>query len=108
MAEYFHVEQPFLDQLSAPRWHITDQGQGIIPANPAKNLRGNFREWLLPKVFRDAVRAMKLTPPHQALADRSPARRPSRSIPTAAQPHVTRTYETNQGLFLKAQVDHNE
>ena len=49
MSEYLHVEKPFLDQLDALDWVVIDQGQGMIPSDPAKSLRGNFREWLLPE-----------------------------------------------------------
>ena len=36
MSEYLHVEKPFLDQLSALGWHVTDQGQGFIPSSLRK------------------------------------------------------------------------
>ena len=61
MSEYFHVEKPFLDQLAALGWKVIDQGQGFIPSDPAASLRGSFREWLLPDVFRDAVRSINCT-----------------------------------------------
>jgi len=57
MSEYLHVEKPFLDQLAALDWTVIDQGQGFIPSDPTASLRDTFREWLLPEVFRDAVRA---------------------------------------------------
>jgi hypothetical protein len=60
MSEYLHVEKPFLDQLAALGWEVTDQGQGSIPSDPAKSLRTSFREWLLPEIFRDAVCAAKI------------------------------------------------
>jgi len=108
MSEYLHVEKPFLDQLAALSWKVIDQGQGIIPADPAKSLRTSFREWLLTKVFRDAVRSINLTPDsrpwltdHQLddLRDQI-LRQPNRTLLEAN--------EVTQSLFLKAQVDRNE
>ena len=61
MSEYLHVEKPFLDQLAALGWTVIDQGQGFIPTDPGKSLRGSFRECILPEVFRDAVRAINRT-----------------------------------------------
>jgi len=61
MSEYLHVEKPFLNQLAALGWTVIDQGQSIIPTDPAPSLRGSFREWLLPDVFREALRAVNLT-----------------------------------------------
>lgn len=108
MSEYSHVEKPFLDQLAALGWKVIDHGQGFIPSDPARSLRGNFREWLLPDVFRDAVRAINRT------ADDKPwltarqlddlrdqiLRQPNRTLLEAN--------EAVQALFLKAQVDVNE
>nr|WP_093191591.1 type I restriction endonuclease [Thiocapsa sp. KS1] len=108
MSEYLHVEKPFLDQLAALGWKVIDQGQGIIPSDPAKSLRTSFREWFLPSVFRESVRAINLTPDGQPwLTDRQLddlrdqiLRQPNRTLLEAN--------ETTQGLFLKAQVDRNE
>lgn len=49
MSEYLHVEKPFLDQLAALDWKVTDQGQGFIPSDPAKSCghrrcRGPWRQ----------------------------------------------------------------
>jgi len=60
-SEYLHVEQPFLTQLAALGWTALDQGAGTIPSDPARSLRSSFREWLLPEVFRSAVRAINST-----------------------------------------------
>ena len=49
MSDYLHVEQPFLDELAALGWKVTDQGQAFIPLDPAKSLR--FHEWCLPRVL---------------------------------------------------------
>lgn len=108
MSEYLHVEKPFLDQLAALGWTVNDQGQGCIPADPKTSLRTNFREWFLPGVFRDAVRAINLTADGKPwLTDRQLddvrdqiLRQPNRTLLEAN--------ETTQGLFLKAQVDRNE
>ena len=61
MSEYLHVEKPFLDQLATLGWTVMDQGQGFIPSDPVASLRGSFREWLLPEVFRTSVRSLNLT-----------------------------------------------
>ena len=113
MSEYLHVEKPFLDQLAALGWTVIDQTAteprgGFIPADPAKSLRGSFREWILPQVFRDAVRAINVT------ADGTPwlserqlddllqqlLRQPNRSLLEAN--------EAVQALLFKAQVAANE
>ena len=108
MSEYLHVEKPFLDQLAALGWEVVDQGQGFIPADPAASLRGSFREWLLPEVFREAVRAINCTTDGTAwltdcqlddLRDQI-LRQPNRTLLEAN--------EAVQALFLKAQVDRNE
>ncbi len=108
MSEYLHVEKPFLDQLAALGWTAVDQGQGFIPSDPAASLRGSFREWLLPEVFREAVRAINRTADGTAwLTDRQLddlrdqiLRQPNRTLLEAN--------EAVQALFLKAQVDRNE
>ena len=33
----------------------------MLPSDPAASLRGSFREWMLPDVFRDAVRSLNRT-----------------------------------------------
>ncbi|MFZ5557676.1 MAG: type I restriction endonuclease subunit R [Pseudomonadota bacterium] len=108
MSEYFHVEKPFLEQLAALRWKVIDQSHGIIPTDPSKSLRTSFREWFLPEVFRDSVRAINLTPDGKPwLTDRQLddlrdqiLRQPNRTLLEAN--------EATQGLFLKAQADRNE
>ncbi len=108
MSEYLHVEKPFLDQLGALGWTVVDQGQGFIPSDPSKSLRTGFREWILPGVFRDAVRAINRTPSGATwLTDRQLddlrdqlLRQPNRTLLEAN--------ETAQALFFKAQVDVNE
>ncbi len=108
MSEYLHVEKPFLGQLAALGWTVIDQGQGFIPSDPAASLRGSFREWLLPEVFREAVRAINRTADGTAwLTDRQLddlrdqiLRQPNRTLLEAN--------EAVQALFLKAQVERNE
>lgn len=108
MSEYLHVEKPFLDQLAALGWNVTDQGLGLIPSDPAKSLRTSFREWLLPEVFREAVGSINLTPngrpwlTNRQLDDLRDQilRQPNRNLLEAN--------EATQRLFLKAQVDRNE
>lgn len=108
MSEYLHVEKPFLDQLAGLGWTVIDQGRGFIPCDPAASLRESFREWLLPEVFRESVRAINRT------ADGTPwltnrqlddlrsqiLRQPNRTLLEAN--------EAIHALFLKAQVDRNE
>ncbi|OGT08784.1 MAG: deoxyribonuclease HsdR [Gallionellales bacterium RIFCSPHIGHO2_02_FULL_57_16] len=108
MSEYSHVEKPFLDQLAALGWKVIDQGQGFIPSDPAASLRGSFREWLLPDVFREAVRAINRTADGTAwLTDRQLdelrdqiLRQPNRTLLEAN--------EAIQSLLFKSQVDANE
>jgi type I restriction enzyme R subunit len=108
LSEYLHVEKPFLDQLGALGWTIVDQGQGAIPVDPQASLRRNFRELLLPEVFKSAVRAINLTQNgREWLTDRQLddlrdqlLRRPSRTLLEAN--------EEVQRLLFKAQVDVNE
>ncbi len=104
MSEYTEVEQPFLQQLQTLGWQIIDQGQGI-PQDPSKSLRSNFRQWLLPAVFNQAVAALNTTPdgtpwltPKQ-LQDQI-LRQPNRTLLEAN--------ENIQKLLFKAQVDANE
>jgi type I restriction enzyme R subunit len=108
MSEYLHVEKPFLDQLAALGWQVIDQGVSIIPSNPAPSLRNSFREWLLPEVFRNAVRAINTTGDGRPwLTDRQLdelrdqiLRQPNRTLLEAN--------EAIQSLLFKTQVDANE
>ena len=108
MSEYLHVERPFLDQLGTLGWTAVDQGHGIIPSDPGPSLRVSFREWLLPEVFRNAVRAINRTADGQEwLTERQLEdlrdqliRHPSRTLLEAN--------EAVQKLLFKAQVDVND
>ena len=107
MSEYLHVEKPFLDQLAALGWTVIDHGQGV-PGDPVLSLRANFREWLLPEVFRTSVRRINRTNDGREwltsrqlddLRDQI-LRQPNRSLLEAN--------EVVQALLFKAQVDVNE
>jgi type I restriction enzyme R subunit len=108
LSEYLHVEKPFLDQLKALGWTVIDQGQGFIPSDPAASLRAGFREWLLPQVFRDAIRSINVTADGKPwLTDRQLDDLRDQIL---RQPNCTllEANEAAQALFLKAQVDRNE
>lgn len=111
MSEYTEVEQPFLQQLQTLGWHVIDQGSQI-PSDPTKSLRANFRQWLLPNVFTQAVAALNAIPNDttdgtpwltlkqlQDLQDQI-LRQPNRTLLEAN--------EAIQKLLFKAQVDINE
>ena len=108
MSEYLHVERPFLDQLASLGWEIIDQGCGVVPNDPTRSLRLNFREWILPEVFRDAVRTINCTEDGKPWLTESQLddlrdqilRQPGRTLLEAN--------EFVQALLFKAQVDRNE
>jgi len=108
MSEYSEVEKPFLNQLESLGWTVIDQGCQMIPTDPAKSLRTSFREWLLPEVFRESVRAINRTDDDEAwLTDKQLddlrdqlLRQPNRTLLEAS--------EAIQALLFKAQVDVNE
>ena len=60
MAEYLNVEKPFLDKLRQLGWQVIDQGLGV-PQEPEKSLRENFKQVLLPQVFKDSIKAINKT-----------------------------------------------
>ena len=107
MSEYTEVERPFLDQLATLGWTVIDQGGGV-PQDASPSLRSTFRQWLLPQVFDDAVRAINLTDdgrewltPRQLEDLRAQLlRQPNRSLLEAN--------EGVQALLFKAQTDRNE
>lgn len=61
MAEYINVEKPFLNKLRQLGWQVIDQGVGV-PQEPAKSLRENFKQVLLPQVFKDSIKAINKMP----------------------------------------------
>jgi type I restriction enzyme R subunit len=108
MSEYAHVEKPLLTQLAGLGWTVIDQGSHAIPSDPAKSLRGSFRDLYLPQVFRDSVRRLNALPDgREWLTERQLAglvdaifRQPGKGLLEAN--------EAVQALLLKAQVDRNE
>lgn len=107
MSEYTEVEQPFLQQLATLNWTCIDQGPDI-PQDPTLSLRQNFRQWLLPAVFAEAVANINTTASGepwltakqlQDLHDQI-LRQPNRTLLEAN--------EAIQKLLFKAQVDVNE
>jgi len=60
MAEYINVEKPFLDKLRQLGWQVFDQGIGV-PQESSESLRENFKQVVLPKVFKDSVKAINKT-----------------------------------------------
>ena len=107
MSEYTEVEQHFLQQLAELGWQVIDQGSDI-PSDPAKSLRLNFRQWLLPDVFARAVSALNqgangntwLTPMQLQDLQEQILRQSNRTLLEAN--------ESIQKLLFKAQVDVNE
>lgn len=107
MSEYTEVEQPFLQQLASLGWETLDQG-AEIPSDPGKSHRLNFRQWLLPEMFANAVTALNSTAEGKAwLTDKQLQdlqgqilRQPNRTLLEAN--------EAIQKLLFKAQVDVNE
>lgn len=55
MPEYINVEKPFLEKLKLLGWEVIDLGFGI-PSNPNTSLRENFRQVVLPDVFRKSIK----------------------------------------------------
>jgi type I restriction enzyme, R subunit len=108
MSEYAHVEKPLLTQLGELGWTVVDQGNQMIPHDPAASLRTSFRDLILPQVFRDSVRALNQTSNGQDwLTERQIAgliddifRQPGKGLLDAN--------EAVHALLMKAQVDRNE
>lgn len=61
MAEYINIEKPFLEKLRQLGWQVIDQGVGV-PQEPQKSLRNNFKQVLLPEIFRKSIKAINKTP----------------------------------------------
>ena len=53
------VEKPFLDKLRQLKWQVIDQGLGV-PQDPSKSLRENFKQVVLPKEFKDAIKKINV------------------------------------------------
>jgi len=108
MSEYSHVEKPFLDQLSALDWSVIDQGHGIVPTDPAASLRESFRQWLLPDVFREAVRSINCTDDGTPWLTNRQLDDLRDQLLRQPNPGLLAANEAVQALLLKAQVDANE
>ncbi|EXU75512.1 type I restriction endonuclease subunit R [Erwinia mallotivora] len=107
MSEYSEVEKPFLNQLAGQGWTVIDQGAGI-PQHAGPSLRSNFRQWLLPEVFDNAIRAINRTDDDREwLTDRQLDDLRSQLL---RQPNRTllESNEAVQTLLFKAQTDSNE
>lgn len=108
MSEYLQVERPFLQQLAALGWTVIDQGQGFIPSDPSASQRDNFRQWILPGVFRQSVSA------NNVLDDGTPwlsgRQLDALRDQLLRQPHrnLLEANENVQRLLFKAQVELNE
>jgi len=61
MSEYHHAERPFPDQLATLAWEVIDQGQGIIPSDPAASTYTSLRQQTLPEVFRESSNVINPT-----------------------------------------------
>ena len=108
MSEYLHVEKPMLDQLDSLDWKVIDHGPNVIPTDPGVSLRSSFRQWILPDVFRDAVRSINTTSEGETwLTDAQ-----LDDLQTQLLRHPNRTLleanEAVQKLLFKSQVDQNE
>ena len=108
MSEYHHVEKPFLTQLASLGWTVIDQGNNFYPSDPAPTLRENFREILLPGVFRQSIRRLNRTAGGREWL----TGRDLDDLANQILRHPARTLlEANEAvhkLFFKAQVDRNE
>ena len=108
MSEYLHVEKPFLDRLAVLGWEVVDQGQGVVPADPARSLRTRFRDVILPGVFRESIRAINTTRQGEPwLTDRQIADLRDQLLRQGGFT-LLEANETAHRLFQKAQVDRNE
>ena len=106
-SEYTEVEKPFLEQLASLGWTVIDQGAGV-PQNAGASLRSNFRQWLLPDVFKSAVSDINKTGDGRKwLTARQLEDLRSQLL---RQPNRTllESNEAIQALLFKAQVDVNE
>lgn len=107
MSEYTEVEQPFLQQLAALGWTSIDQGQDI-PHDPTRSLRLNFRQWLLPEIFQQAVTAINTTADGQSWLTAKQIQDLTDQISRQPNKTLLEANEAIQKLLFKAQVDVNE
>jgi type I restriction enzyme R subunit len=107
VSEYTEVERPFLQQLAELGWTVIDQGTGV-PQDATPSLRNNFRQWLLPEVFDQAVRTINRTDDgREWLTDRQ-----LEDLRSQLLRHPNRTLleanEVVQSMLFKTQADGNE
>lgn len=107
MSEYTEVEQPFLQQLAKLNWIGIDQGEGI-PQDPSKSLRQNFRQWLLPEVFANAVSSINSTSANKEWLTKKQLQDLHDQILRQPNRTLLEANEAIQKLLFKAQVDVNE
>lgn len=107
MSEYTEVEQPFLQQLASLGWEAIDQGQEI-PHDPSRSLRLNFRQWLLPEVFRQAVTTINQTAWGESWLTAKQIQDLQDQISRQPNKTLLEANEAIQKLLFKAQVDVNE
>ena len=50
-----------MDKLRQLGWQVIDQGVGV-PQDPTKSLRTNFKQVVLPQVFKDSIKAINKLP----------------------------------------------
>ena len=50
-----------MDKLRQLGWQVIDQGVGV-PQDLAKSLRTNFKQVVLPQVFKDSIKAINKLP----------------------------------------------
>ena len=107
MSERSFVEKPFLEQLAALGWHIVDQGQGV-PADPTQSLRTNFREIILPDVFRDSLNAINRTEDGQSWLTAKQVNDLREELSSLSANSLVEANEAVLKLLYRAQVDSNE
>lgn len=107
MSEYTEVEQPFLQQLVELGWISVDQGQNI-PQDPNKSLRKNFRQWLLPDVFEEAISAINTTNTGEEWLTKKQLHDLHDQILRQPNRTLLEANEAIQKLLFKSQVDVNE
>ncbi|NLD94764.1 MAG: type I restriction endonuclease subunit R [Fibrobacter sp.] len=107
MSEYTEVEQPFLRQLDSLQWSVIDQGSDI-PQNPANSMRRNFRQWLLPDVFCDAIAKINTTPAGEPWLTNKQLQDLQEHILRQPNRTLLEANEAVQKLLFKTQVDVNE
>lgn len=106
MSEYTEVEQPFLAQLKTLGWTTLDQGQ-TIPQEPTQSLRQNFRQWLLPDLFNQAISAINQTPNGEQWLTSKQLQDLQDQILRQPKKTLLEANEAIQKLLFKAQVDTN-